>query len=186
VVRADLALETESAQLLPRGGFTAGSAFEFQTSPNGTEYAVPMVEPVAFTAIHPRDGGSTNGFGDTEKTFAYRFCDETALIPALAVGGEVKLPTASNTQIGSGQFDLRLMLITRKRIADVGLNFDVGYAFTGSPSDASARNPLDLALSVEWFVTPAYGSRRGGEPGRLLDQQQLQRSVGWVNSSVTI
>jgi putative spermidine/putrescine transport system permease protein len=64
--RADLALETETARVLPAGQATAGSAFEFQTSPNGTEYAVPlafefgvvkdfelMIEPVAFTAILP-------------------------------------------------------------------------------------------------------------------------------------
>src|SRR5258705_9898 len=70
VARADLAIETETARVLAPGQYTAGAAFEFQTSPGGAEYAVPtafefggfknlelMVEPVAFTAIMPRGAG---------------------------------------------------------------------------------------------------------------------------------
>lgn len=165
--RADLALETETARVLPAGQATAGSAFEFQTSPNGTEYAVPlafefgvvkdfelMIEPVAFTAILPRGGGSSYGFGDVETTATYRFLQETPLLPALALAGEVKLPTASSTQIGSGEFDYRLIAIASKRIADVDLSFNFGYTFTGSPPGARTRNPIDVALSAEWFLAP--------------------------------
>ncbi len=169
VARADLAIETETARVLAPGLYTAGAAFEFQTSPGGAEYAVPtafefgvfknlelMVEPVAFTAILPRGGGSSYGLGDTEATLTYRFLEESPLIPALALGGEVKLPTASSLQIGSGEFDYRLLVIASKRIADVDLHLNVGYTFTGAPPGESTRNPLDLALAAEWFVTPKY------------------------------
>ena len=167
--RADLALETETARLLPPGEYAAGSALEFQTSPDGVEYALPvafeagvfkdfelMVEPVAYTAILPRGGGSAYGIGDTETTLAYRFFEETPYVPALALAGEVKIPTASSTNIGSGQFDYRIFAVASKRIADVDFHFNIGYTFTGSPSDVGVKNPLDLALAAEWFVSPAY------------------------------
>jgi hypothetical protein len=37
-----LAIETETARLPPQGGFSVSAAFEFQTAPEGEEYAVPL------------------------------------------------------------------------------------------------------------------------------------------------
>src|SRR5205085_4586546 len=62
-------LETETARLLPAGWWKIGNAFEFQTSTDGTEAAIPfaieyglsnrvelLVEPVPYTAIRPKVG----------------------------------------------------------------------------------------------------------------------------------
>ena len=61
----DLSMETETARVLSPGHVEVGTAFEFQTSPAGEEYALPMaiefgvlprlealIEPVAVTSIN--------------------------------------------------------------------------------------------------------------------------------------
>ncbi len=72
----DLALETETARLVPPGKFELGTAFEFQTSTQGQEIALPVefeiglvnnlelkVEPVLYTAILPSQGRNASGLG---------------------------------------------------------------------------------------------------------------------------
>src|SRR3984893_9662979 len=62
----DLAMETETARVLSPGRVEVGTAFEFQTSPAGEEYALPMaiefgvlprlealIEPVALPSSQP-------------------------------------------------------------------------------------------------------------------------------------
>lgn len=167
--RADLALETETARLLPPGRFQLGGAFEYQKSPDGQEFAAPLavefgvidrlemlIEPVAFTSIQPNGGSPGNGLGDTEATLTYLVLDERPYIPALAIAGEVKVPSASNRQIGSGEFDYRVYGVASKRFGDVDVHFNLGYTITGEPSGAKTRNPIDLELAAEWFVHPKF------------------------------
>ena len=167
--RADQALETETARLLEPGHLQLGTALEFQTSPNGEEYAIPMaiefgllknlelmIEPVAFTSIQPRSGRAANGAGDLESSLAYLVFDERRILPAMALAGEVKFPTAQNLQIGSGEFDYRLYLIASKRIGPVDLHFNVGYNIIGQPPGVHTQNPIDLELAGEWFVNEKF------------------------------
>jgi len=165
---ADLALETETARLLPPGQYTFGSAFEFQTSSSGEEYALPMafevgllerlelmIEPVAVASIHG-DGESATGFGDIETTLTGLIVGEGSLLPALGLAGEIKFPSATNEQIGSGEFDYRIYGIASKRFGDFDLHLNAGYNFIGAPSGVRTRNPFDLAFGVEWFLTPRF------------------------------
>ena len=75
------ALETETARFLEGGTYELGTGFEFQTSSQGIEHAVPLaleygvtdrfsvlVEPVAYTAIRPKSGKAATGIGDLEIT----------------------------------------------------------------------------------------------------------------------
>lgn len=77
---------------------TAGGNFEWQTSAEGQERAVPfvvewgltdrlelLVEPVAGTAILPKTGRQARGAGDLEVTGSYLARPETTGFPALAV-----------------------------------------------------------------------------------------------------
>ncbi len=77
-------LETETARPLGRGGLEVGSNFEYQTSSEGHEIALPfaveygftdrlemLVEPVAYTAIRPKVGTRATGVGDVEVTLTY-------------------------------------------------------------------------------------------------------------------
>lgn len=164
-VLGDLALETETARILQPGEIEAGAAFEFQTAFDGKEYAVPMfvefgvlprlellIEPVAVVFIRPTPGPGATDIGDLETTLTGLILDEKKYIPALAVGGEVKFPTATNFAVGSGEYDYRIYGILSKRIGDVDVHFNLGYNIIGSPPGVATKNPLDFELAVEWFV----------------------------------
>ncbi|MGH7513501.1 MAG: hypothetical protein ACREOQ_11320, partial [Gemmatimonadales bacterium] len=74
-------LETETARPLGHGVLEVSGNFEYQTSSEGHEAAVPfaaeygltdrlelLVEPVAWTAIRPNAGARATGVGDLEAT----------------------------------------------------------------------------------------------------------------------
>ena len=167
--RGDLAMETETARLLEPGHFELGGAFEFQTSPNGEEYALPMavefgvfhhlealIEPVPFTSIHPPGSKSATGLGDLETTLTYLIVEEKKYLPAMAIAGEIKFPTAGNRQIGSGEYDYRVYAVASKRFSNVDVHFNLGYNIIGAPEGASTKNPIDVELGAEWFVHPKF------------------------------
>jgi hypothetical protein len=167
--RADLALETETARLLPQGRFELSMAAEWQTSSQGQEFALPLalsvgvldrmellVEPVPFTSIQPNSGKPANGLGDTEVTLQYLLLDEQTYLPAVAAAFEVKIPTARNLQIGTKEFDYRVYAIASKRVGDFDLHVNVGYTFVGEPQGVRTKDPIDAAFAVEWFINPKY------------------------------
>lgn len=167
--RGDLALETETARILQPGHFEIGSAFEFQTSPTGQEYALPMavefglvprlevlVEPVPFTSIQPKDSNSATGVGDLETTLTGLVIEEKQYIPAVAIAGEVKFPTAGNRQIGSGEYDYRVYAIASKLIGPVDVHVNFGYNIIGSPPGVSTQNPIDVEAGAEWLIHPKF------------------------------
>ena len=177
LLHAALPLETETARLPPKGTFEFNTAFEFQTSKEGKEFAVPaaleygaldnlalLIEPVFYTAIRPKAGTHTSGIGDLEATVQYLFLNESASVPALAIAGEVKFPTAANDLIGTGQTDYTPYLIASKRVGDFDFHANLGYTFLGKPSGVSVQNTFDYAVAAEWlfnakwnFIAEVYG-----------------------------
>ena len=162
-------METETARVLAPGHVEFGTAFEFQTSPNGEEYALPMaiefgvfhhlealIEPVPFTSIHSPGSKTATGLGDLETTLTFLIVEEKKYVPALALAGEVKFPTARNAQIGSREYDYRFYAIASKRFDHVDVHFNVGYNITGSPPGVSTQNPIDVELGAEWFAHPKF------------------------------
>jgi hypothetical protein len=162
-------METETARVLAPGRFEIGTAFEFQTSPNGREYALPMalefgvfhnlevlIEPVPFTSIQPPEGQSATGVGDLETTLTYLVVEEKQYVPAVALAGEVKFPTAGNRQIGSGEYDYRFYAVASKLLGPVDVHFNFGYNIIGAPPGTSTKNPIDVELGAEWFVHPKF------------------------------
>jgi hypothetical protein len=146
-VGAAQTLETETARLLRAGWWKIGNAFEFQTSSDGTELAIPvaieygltdnlefLVEPVPYTAIRPRVGRQARGVGDVEATLTYRFLGESRSVPALALAAEVKLPTARDTLIGTRRTDYAG---TSSRASDSVTSTPTSTS--GTPSSASQR-----------------------------------------------
>ena len=168
--RADLAMETETARVLKPGQVEGGAAFEFQTAFDGKEYAIPMflefgvlphlealIEPVAQVWIRPTPGpGNGTGLGDLETTLTYLVLEEKKFVPAFAVAGEIKFPTANDVAIDSGEYDYRIYGIASKRIGDVDFHFNLGYNFVGSPPGVATKNPFDFELGAEWFVNPKF------------------------------
>lgn len=189
--RADLAFETETARIIEQGKWQLSSAFEFQFGSSGKEYAFPLAveyglfkdfeilfEPVPYVSVHPKGEKSIGGVGDTELTLNYLVVHEQSVLPAIALAGEVKFPTARKLQLGSGEFDYRIFLAASKRIGPVDFHANIGYNIIGSPPGVNTRNPLDLAFAAEWFVSKDFdlyaevtyqgtslGSTKGGSAG---------------------
>jgi hypothetical protein len=161
-------LETETARLRLPGAVQAGLNYEFQTSSEGHESAVPFlfeygftdrfelaVEPVAATRIRPNAGESATGFGDTEVTLTYLVRRETGSFPALAVAGEVKFPTARNSLIGTGEPDYAAYLIASKRFGRLDTSFNAAYTKVGQPPGPEMAGPR-LSNTIGGAVAGMY------------------------------
>ena len=163
IAHAGQPLETETARLLKQGETQVEAAFEFQTSSQGKEYATPLaieygltdwlqllVEPVFYTKISPNGGADATGLGDLEISLFAKFLDETHVLPALAFAAEVKIPTASNNQIGTGATDFTPFLVASKKFGDFDVSANVGYSFNGSPSGTHIKNTFNAAFAIEY------------------------------------
>jgi hypothetical protein len=153
-------LETETARLLPARAWKVGNAFEFQTSSEGTEAAVPvaieygltdrvelLVEPVPYTAIRPTVGRHATGVGDVEATATTLVRKETQSTPALAVAAEIKFATARDSLIGSGEPDYTGYLIASKRFGRFDTHVNLAYTFVGRRDNQQLNNIVSFAVA---------------------------------------
>ena len=163
--RADLSLETETARLLAPKHFEVSMAYEYQFAHAGQESALPfavevgllpclelLIEPTPYVGIFPHGGKSAQGMGDVEVTLTFLAFQEQTILPAIALAGEVKFPTASNPQIGTGAYDYTPYFIMSKRFGDLDVHANVSYTFLGEPSGASVKNTWGLALAGEYTL----------------------------------
>lgn len=84
----------------------------------------------------PNSTGTTSrsGIGDLNLSAAYMLTRENGLLPAIEVGGGVKLPTAK-TSLGTGETDYSVTASLYKTIAPGTMLFgSVGYSWLGSPA----------------------------------------------------
>jgi hypothetical protein len=162
-------LETETARTLPSGKVKLAGSFEFQTSAEGTEVAVPLeleygitdnlqllVEPVAYTSIHPKSGSGASGLGDLESTLLYRFIQESESLPAFALAGEVKIPIAKSTLISTGKADYTGYLIASKKFGSTDLHANIGYTIVGVPAGATLNNVLSGSAAFEYHLNSTF------------------------------
>ncbi len=160
-------LETEEAILIHAKTFVVNTTYEYQTSADGQESALPLafaygisnrvefaVEPVPFTKISPAKGSGANGAGDIEATLTWNFIPESKSVPAFAIAGEVKLPTAKNFLIGTGQTDYTFYLIATKNMGKFETHLNVGYAIIGQPPGIELNNIFNFAAAIEFHANP--------------------------------
>ena len=158
-------IETETARLLPQGGIKGGGGVEYQTSSDGKELATPafveggitdrlelVVEPVAYTSIRPATGVSATGVGDLEVTLVGLALHESEHAPALAFAGEIKVPTARNTLIGTKQVDYAGYVILSKRFGNVDLHLNGSYTVIGPPPNITVHNVFGIAVAAKYYV----------------------------------
>lgn len=161
------ALETEESDPLKQWQFEVGSGLEFQTSKEGTETALPLafelglldkltllVEPVGFTSINPKVGQSALDIGDLEMTLFYQLLHERIVAPSISIAGEVKLPTARNSLIGSGKADYTPFLIISKTTGPFFTSVNLGYSFVGKPKGVNASDQFNYAVGTKFSITP--------------------------------
>ena len=154
-------LETEDSSPLIPGQIEMGTALEFQTSKQGTEAAIPigieygisnrltlLVEPVAYTNIHPKIGPRANDIGDLEVTLFYQLFSEGKIMPAISISGEVKFPTAKNRLVGTGETDYTPFIIASKTTGKFFTSINLSYTFLGKPKGVPAGNLFNYALGT--------------------------------------
>lgn len=167
--RADLVLETETAELGKQGDCLVSAALQFEREKDGgtayftvnqfeygiTDRSEVLIEPFFYEWNHPKDGPSYSGVGDLEITPSYLMVldDPHSWIPAAVAAFKLKVPTATNRDIGTGEFDYQPYIILGKNIGPYIWNANFGYNFVTSPSDEPLRNQFIYDLSVQRNVT---------------------------------
>ncbi len=159
-------LETEESKPLLPGQFEIGTGLEIQTSKEGTETALPLaieyglskkftllVEPVGFTSILPKMGPHAKGVGDLEITMFYQIVSEKNVLPSISISGEIKIPTAKNTLIGTGKTDYTPFLIMSKTTGKFFTSMNLSYTFLGKPNGIVANNLFNYALGTIYSVS---------------------------------
>lgn len=162
-------LETETARPPHAGTTQIGAAYEFQTSSEGRETALPLafeysltnrtellVEPVPSTRILPHIGRHASGPGDLEVTLQQLLHPETGGWPALALAGEVKLPTAKSVLIGTGKSDYAIFAVASRRIGAMDTHANLGYNILGRPAGVNLQNTISAALAAEYRVARRF------------------------------
>jgi hypothetical protein len=123
-----------------------------------------MVEPVAYTSIRPKSGPSATSVGDIEVTVTYLFKQETGAMPAFALAGEVKVPTARNALIGTGAADYATYLTESKRFGRLDTHAHASYTFVGQPSGAQLGNIFGYGVAgifQAWTHVDLFGEVLG-------------------------
>src|SRR5207244_11183668 len=102
----------------------------------------------------PRGKTAAGGAGDLEVTLTHLLFSEQRRTPALAVGGQIKFPTAHNSLIGTGKTDYTAYAIATKQLDRLALHANLGYTVVGRPAGTKLRNIIGYALAEELHLSP--------------------------------
>jgi hypothetical protein len=119
------------------------------------------------------DGSRVGGLQDLELAAVYELVSERRSRPSLSLEFGVKLPTASNSDLGTGKADYTLGAVLSKDFLRWDGQLAASYTFVGSPADENLSNVYEVAASAEWhpserldvfgeIVASHGGSGRGG------------------------
>jgi len=125
--------------------------------------------------VRPKKGENEDGLGDTEIKLKYRLLDEKDWIPAFAVTGKLKIPTASESKcLGSGKTDFGINTIVTKNLSKRWvLHLNLGYTFIGEHGVNNEFNYSaagQFILSDKWALVAEivgvnnFNGRRGDDP----------------------
>jgi outer membrane putative beta-barrel porin/alpha-amylase len=162
-------LETESTRLLRARQFEFEMGVEHQRASAGTESALPMaigygisdraellVEPVLLDRVRDKGVPGVGGVGDLELTLTTRLYGNEASRSGFALAGEVKVPTARNRRIGSGQTDFTLWSIAGHQLGRWDTHLNLGYTLIGRPPGVAVNNVFNYGLAEEYRLNPTW------------------------------
>ena len=171
-LRADTVLETETAELGKKGEGLISNSIQLEHTPDGRtqfsltqfEYAITdraeiLIEPFFQQWEHPKGGKSFHGMGDLEITPSYMIYldNEKSWEPAIVLALKVKVPTARNREIGTGEYDYYPYFIFGKKIGHWLFNVNLGVNFFGqTEGEPYRKNQLIYDFSVEREITPKW------------------------------
>lgn len=169
--RADLVLETETAELGKKGtlGISAGVQFERERDGSTTiftlnqfEYAITdraeiLIEPFFYEWDRPKDDAHFGGMGDLEITPSYMIVVEKPSVPAIVLAFKLKVPTGRMPEISTGKYDYLPYIILGKTWGKWVFNANFGYNFITSPSaDEPLKNQFIYDFSAEYKLTDRW------------------------------
>jgi hypothetical protein len=164
--RADTAIETETGDLGTKGDWNFSQSVQFEQAPdakgfftlNQYEYAITsrseiLIEPFFYEGVYPKGAPNIGGAGDLEITPSYMFLLEGTWNPALVQSFKVKVPTASNKDIGTQRFDFYPYWIINKNFGKLDMNANLGMEFFGqTKGEDYRRNQLIYDLLAQYPV----------------------------------
>lgn len=169
---ADLVLETETAELGKKGDFLFSQAIQVDREKDGgstiatvnqfefglSDRAELLIEPFFYEWNNPKVGKSFQGVGDLEITPSYMVMidDEKSWLPSALLAFKLKVPTATNRDIGTGEFDYQPYIILGKNFGSWICNFNLGYDFVTSSKDEKLKDQIISDFSVEYKFTPKF------------------------------
>ncbi|HKC50065.1 MAG TPA: hypothetical protein VKF60_04675 [Myxococcota bacterium] len=183
---------------------TIGSAFEFESNKEQTEWGFPILIQYNFTetlqmSLEPTFGhikGNTEdvrtvgGMGDLETSIDWEFMRERRWRPAVGFEGTIRWPTASDPDLGNRNHDYTVGLVLSKDVVFFDVDSNVLYTFSGDRDQQSflevsvaASYPLSrwFELDAEFVQTIETGKGRSDRPS------EVTFGFGWhVNNFVTI
>ena len=161
--------ETESARLPEKGHGNVQIVAEYLTSSEEKANAFPVVleygvtdrlrlkiEPTLFASVRPKGAAHGNGFGVTEVILTYLVAEENGGRPALALAGELVIPTNKNPLLGSGSTDFRIFGILSKQVGNVDIHSNVGFTKAGRFQGTKNPNAIDYSLAAEVKLHPKW------------------------------
>ena len=102
-------------------------------------------------SIRPSGSPRIGGFGDITPGFKWRFQEETKKRPQIALGYQLKIPTAdAGRGLGSGTLDNTILLTGAKSFGRWVAFSNVGYNFLGG---RDGRNNVFLGAGVTYQLT---------------------------------
>jgi hypothetical protein len=163
-------LSTDDVWTVEKGRFQLETGFDFTRQDNHDWEISPsltlsygLLEKMdigirsSYLFVLPKAGENENGLGDTEIKLKYRLAEEKGWMPAFAISGKVKIPTASESRgLGSGNTDFGLNTILTKNLSKrFALHLNLGYTFIGENGENNELNysgALQFVLSDKWAL----------------------------------
>lgn len=146
----------------------------------------------AYLFVRPKEGENENGLGDTEVKLKYRLLDEKDWMPAFALTGKLKIPTASESKgLGSGKTDIGINTIVTKNLSKRWVfHLNLGYTFIG---EGEANNEFNYSAAAQFILSDKwalvgeivgvnnFNGRKGDDPisGLLGACYLISDSIVW-------
>jgi len=184
-------LTTDDAWTVEKGKFQLETGFEAARQDNRDwEYAPSLALSYGlseradlgigsgYTFLDPKEEERVDGLSDTEVKLKYRLMDEKGWVPAFALAGKVKFPTASSSKgLGSGAADFTINAAATKNLSkQLALHLNLGYTFMGDGGD----NELNYSIAAQYVLAEKLGL--GGEivGGNNLNGRKGDDPFSWL------
>ena len=155
-----------SGHTLEAQTFVLGAGFFYGSDDDFSTHALPItltygvvdnievgLSVAVISGVDPDGPGSESGVGDIGISGKYSFLEESDSVPGVAAGIRVKIPSADDSEgLGTGEFDLGLLLAASKKIGRTEYMLNVEYALIGG-DNPDRPNEVNYALGARMSYT---------------------------------